>query len=111
MVTFYGMDTPQKKLESLHKIRDVRFLEDVESTKRMQDVCDLIPQSVEGLDTAKTGWHRRCHQRFTKNLDRLKPAVELSYPTTPELGTCVFTLTPKACTKTFDREITLSFSA
>ena len=69
-----GKDTPQKKLESLHKVRDVRLLEDVESTKRMQDMCDLIPESVEGikqmqdvcnlipesiegLDTVKTGWH------------------------------------------------------
>ena len=50
-----GKDTPQKKLESLHKIRDVRLLEDVESTKRKKDVCDLIPESVGGLDTAKTG--------------------------------------------------------
>lgn len=28
-------DRPQKKLESVYKIRDVRFLEDVEYTKRM----------------------------------------------------------------------------
>ena len=96
-----GKDTPQKKLESLHKVRDVRLLEDVESTKRMQDVCDLIPESVEGikqmqdvcnlipesiegLDTVKTGWHWGCYQKFTKNLDWLKPAVELSYPTSPK---------------------------
>ena len=58
-----GKDTPQKKLGRLHKIKDVRPLEYVESTKRTQDVCDLIPESVEGLDTAKTGWQ----QRFTKN--------------------------------------------
>ena len=53
-------DRPQKKLESVYKIRDVRFLEDVRY---------LIPESVEGLDTAKTGWHQRCYQRFTRNLD------------------------------------------
>ena len=79
-----GKDTPQKKFGRLHKIKDVRLLEDVESTKQTQDVCDLIPESVEGLDTVKTGWHRGCYQRFTKNLDRLKPAVESSHPTSPE---------------------------
>ena len=41
----------------------------------MLDVCDLIPETVDGLDTKKTSWHRKCYQRFTKNLDRLKPAV------------------------------------
>ena len=71
-------------MESLHKIRDVKHLEDVESTKRMQDVCDLIPESVEGLDFAKAGWYRACYQRFTNNLDRLKPAVESSHPTSPK---------------------------
>lgn len=77
-------DRPQKKLESVYKIRDVRFLEDVEYTKRMQDVRYLIPESVEGLDTAKTGWHQRCYQRFTRNLDRLKPAVESTHATSPK---------------------------
>ena len=51
-----GKDTPQKKLESLHKVRGVRLLQDVESTKWMQDVCDLIPESVEGIK------HARCVQ-------------------------------------------------
>ena len=75
-----GRYTPQQKLESLHKIRDMRLLEDVESTKRMQDVCELIPESVENLGTAKTGWHRGCYQKFTKNLDRLKAAAKSSVP-------------------------------
>ena len=48
-------------------------------------MCDLIPKSVEGLNTAKTGWHQRCYQRFVKNLDQLKPAGESSHPTSPEL--------------------------
>ena len=38
-------------------------------------MCDLIPETCDGLDTKKTGWHRKCYQQFTKNLDRLKPAV------------------------------------
>ena len=41
-----GKDTPQKKLE------------DVESIKQMQDVCDLIPESVESLNLAR---HLRIH--------------------------------------------------
>lgn len=77
-------DTPQKKLESVYRIRDVRFLEDVECTKRMQDVCYLIPGSVEGLDIAKIGWDQRCYQRFTRNLDWLKPAIESTHATCPK---------------------------
>ena len=70
-----GKNTPRTKLETSHKIRGRRLQEDASSSKRMQDVCDLIPETVDGLDTKKTGWHRKCYQRFTKNLDRLKPAV------------------------------------
>ena len=70
-----GKDTHRTKLETLHKIRGRRLQEDASSSNRMQDVCELIPQTVDGLDTEKTGWHRKCYQQFTKNLDRLKPAV------------------------------------
>ena len=70
-----GKDTPRTKLETLHKLRGWRLQEDASWLNRMQDVCDLIPETVDGLDTKKTGWHRKCYQRFTKNLDRLKPAV------------------------------------
>ena len=70
-----GKDTPRTKLETLHKITGRRLQEDPSSSNRKQDVCDLIPETVDGLDTKKTGWHRKCYQRFTKNLDRLKPAV------------------------------------
>ena len=40
-----GKDTPEKKLENLHAIRDRWLLEDADSTKRMQDGC--------GFDTRK----------------------------------------------------------
>ena len=50
----------------------------------MQDVFNLILESVEDLDVAKTGWHQGCYQRFTKNLNRLKSAVESSHSTSPE---------------------------
>ena len=90
-----GKETPQKKLESLQQIRDRRLLEDVESTKRMQDVCELIPESIENLDTAKTGWHRGCYQRFTKNLDRLKAAAESSFMSPAPCSTPASSYSPR----------------
>ena len=68
-------NTPRTNLETLHKIRGRRLQEDASSSNRMQDVCALIPETVDGLHTKKTGWHRKYYQRFTKNLDRLKPTV------------------------------------
>ena len=70
-----GKDTPRARLKILHKIRGRRLQEDASLSNRMQDVFDLIPETVDGLGTKKTGWHRKCYQRFIKNLDRLKPAV------------------------------------
>ena len=46
--------------------------------------ANLIPESPEGLEIAKNGWHRGCYQRYSKTWDRLKPAVESSHPTSPE---------------------------
>ena len=66
--------SPAEKLSVLHRIRDRRLKENVDSPLRMQRVCDLIPHSVNGLDLDNTGWHRGCYQRFTMNLDRLQTA-------------------------------------
>ena len=44
-------DTPRTKYETLYKIRGRRLQEDATSSNRMQDVCDLIPEIVDGLDT------------------------------------------------------------
>ena len=63
----------EEKLKILQKIRVRRLKENIDSPACMQDVCDLIPDSLVGLDLEKTGWHRKCHQRFTMNLDRLQP--------------------------------------
>ena len=71
-------------MESSHRIKDVRLLGDIESAKRKHDVCDLRPESVKGMNTAKTGWHRGYYQNFTKNLNPLKSAVESSHPASPE---------------------------
>ena len=70
-----GKDNPRTKLETLHKIWGRWLQEDASSSNRMQGVCDLIPETVDELDKKKTGWHWKCYQQFTKNLDQLKPAV------------------------------------
>ena len=38
----------------------------------MEDVCSLIPETLEGTDLEAIGYHRQCYQQFTKNQDRLK---------------------------------------
>ena len=66
-----GKDTPRTKLETLHKIRGRRLQEDASWSNIMQDVCHLIPETVDRLDLPTD----RCYQRYTENLDRLRPAV------------------------------------
>ena len=39
-----------KALENLQNIKEKRFKEDLNSAYRMKEVCDLIPDSVDGLD-------------------------------------------------------------
>ena len=46
----------------------------------MKEVCDLIPDSVDGLDLELTGWHRKFYQSFTKNLDCLKSSINYRIP-------------------------------
>ena len=46
----------------------------------MKEVCDLIPDSVDGLDLELTGWDRKCYQSFTKNLDHLKSSISYCIP-------------------------------
>ena len=61
-----------KTLEYLHNVRQRRRNEEQNSVHLMKPVCDLIPNSLDGLDLETNGWHRKCYQAFTKNLDRLK---------------------------------------
>ena len=42
------------------------------SSHRMQLACEQIPLNF----TDKDGYHRDCYQRFTMNLNRLKPATQ-----------------------------------
>ena len=38
----------------------------------MEDICNQIPETLVGANLETTGYHRGCHQKFTKNQDRLK---------------------------------------
>ena len=64
-----------KALENFQNVKEKRLKEDINSAYRMKEVCDLIPDSVDGLDLELTGWHRKCYQSFIKNLDRLKSSI------------------------------------
>ena len=57
-----------------------RLKEDVNLACPMKEVCDLIPDSVDGLDLELTGWHRKFYQSFTKNLDCLKSSINYRIP-------------------------------
>lgn len=60
------------KLAQLHSIRDKRLQEPPDSANRMEDVCNRIPESLDGANLETTGYHRACYQRFTMNLARLQ---------------------------------------
>ena len=61
---------PKKKLHQLQDIRDKRNTETDNSPHRMKKICDKIPEVLTGLNLETTGYHRKCYQKFTKNLDR-----------------------------------------
>ena len=63
---------PHSTLMFLKDIKRRRLAQDLDSKTRMKEVCDLIPDSLEGLDFKLNGWHRNCYQSFTKNQDRIK---------------------------------------
>ena len=67
---------PKEKLKQLQQISDQRLAEPNNSVHRMQEVCALIPETLEGLDLKCTGYHRHCYQRFTSHLDRLKQPTD-----------------------------------
>ena len=47
-----------KVLENLQNVKKKRLRENLNSACRKKEVCDLIPDSVDGLDLELTGWHR-----------------------------------------------------
>ena len=60
------------KLAQLHDIRNRRLSEPQDSPNRMEDACNQMPASLDGVNLKFIGYHRGCYQKFTKNLDRLK---------------------------------------
>ena len=61
-----------KALENLQNVKEKKLTEDLNSDHRMKEVHDFIHDSVDGLDLELTGWHRKCYQSLTENLDCLK---------------------------------------
>ena len=73
---------PQEKLEMLHNVRKKRLLQSHDSSPRMEAVCKLIPDNLDGVDLERTGYHRGNYQTFTKHQDRLKCVAPDNEPST-----------------------------
>ena len=73
---------PQARLESLIEIRDRRLEMPIDSPYRMTEVCNQIPNTLVGIDTSRTGYHKSCYKLFIMNLDRLKNP-QIATPKTP----------------------------
>ena len=68
-----------KKLLYLHNICDMRLCEPADSPSHMKDICDQIPLTLAGLSLNTTGYHRKCYQKFTKNLYLLQASKFSNY--------------------------------
>lgn len=69
-----------EKLVHLHAIRDKRLQEPLDSVCRMEEVCDLIPESLAEVNLAVTGYHLACYKHFTRNQERLKKKPTVTPP-------------------------------
>ena len=76
-----------EKLAQLHSIRDRRLREPQDSSYRMEDTCNRIPEGLAGLDLEAVGYNRGYYQSFTKNRDHLKCSVA-SKETSPSHSPC-----------------------
>jgi len=65
-----------EKLAQLHSIRVRRLAEPLDSPYRMKDVCNHIPERLDGVDLETVGYHRGCYQNFTKNQKRLRCSAD-----------------------------------
>ena len=63
--------TVTEKLKYLHQIRDGRLQQSHGSPYHMQSICDQIPDTLPD-DLTSVGYHRKCYQRFTGNLNLLR---------------------------------------
>ena len=71
-------DPPQVKFEMLHNVRKKRLLQSHDSPARMEAVCKLILDNIDGVDLEMTGYHRGCYQTFTKHQECIAPDNEPS---------------------------------
>ena len=70
-----GKLTPEEKLSKIKSIRDKRLQMPEDSSERMQDACNNIPNQIEGLNLDANGWHSGCYKEFTRHLERLKSPI------------------------------------
>ena len=68
----------QGRIARLRDIKEKRLLQPAYSSYRMEAACAKIPDVLENHH----GYHTVCYQRFTANLNRLKPADEVPEATT-----------------------------
>ena len=73
---------PQEKLEMLHNVRKKRLLQSHDSPARMEAVCKLIPDNLDGVYLEMTGYYRGCYEAFTKHQDHLKCVAPDNQPST-----------------------------
>ena len=72
-VSFSSMKKdPEKQLAFQQGRKDKCLQQLSQSSPQMIDVCGQIPSDLHSLDLQTTGYHRKCYQSFTKNLDRLQ---------------------------------------
>ena len=64
----------QVKIDKIQEIKRARTEEAVTSCYRMQEQCNLIPDSI----AEHHGYHWNCYKRFTGNLDRLAQSPSTS---------------------------------
>ena len=66
-----NLKNQQERFQKILDIRDLRLSQPVDSTHRMESVCNLIPTEIcEGH-----GYHTDCYNHITKNAERLKHIV------------------------------------
>ena len=58
-----------EKLSKMLQICESRVAESINSPHHMKNVCDMLPENLDGLDSDTTGYHKRCYQNFTTHLD------------------------------------------
>ena len=76
--SFIGIKVePAEKFAFLHQIRVKRLAQPLDLSHCMKDVCNLIPETLDGDDLEAVGYHRQCYQQFTKNQGRLKDLSDI----------------------------------